>query len=258
MVQQTVLRKTSGVRGLIIYRGPSMLGNGNVVCVATLRTSNRKTGDMVQTWILPDDGLSPLRAVQAELNAQACGSCPLQGYWNGRKLVDRVCYVNLGQAPDAVWRGLQRGIYPVYNRQTHEHLLLGRKIRLGAYGDPAALPYNLLRYLCDISSGWTGYTHQAFWIDPQRAEFLASILMVSCHNSAQRIEALRRGWRPFTTIRADEERPTESVECPAYTHGVSCARCGLCKGLASNARPVYVIAHGKPGLNLGSVQRKGE
>jgi len=251
------------LRGLILYRGPSMLGGGHVVCVATLRTTNRKTGNMVQVWILPDDGLSPLRALHAGKNFSACGNCGLQGVVvkprRGKsKLKNRVCYVNVGQAPTAVWRAVQRGSYPVYGRAQHEHLLRGRKIRIGAYGDPAALPDELLRHLCEISSGWTGYTHQAFWIEPQRAESLSKFLMISCHNSAQRLEALRRGWRPFTAIRADEPRPVESVECPAYTRGITCERCGLCKGTASKARPVYVVAHGKVGGNLSAVQGTGE
>ena len=242
------------VAGLILYRGESMIGGGDIVCVATLKTNNRKTGAMVQVWILPDSGLSPLRAVQSGENSAACGTCPLQGTYDGARIVNRVCYVNLGQAPDAVHRGLQRGIYPVFDTQSHAHLLRGRKIRLGAYGDPAALPDALLRYLVETSSGWTGYSHQLFWLAPERASYLASFLMVSCHNPAQHKETLRRGWRPFTAIRKDEAPPAESIECPAYTRGVSCDRCGLCRGTTSKARPVYVVAHGKVGLNLGDVQ----
>ena len=250
------MAKKVKIGGVVLYRGPSLIGGGNIVCVATIHSKNRKTGNMIQVWILPDDGLTPLQALQQGKNGSACGNCPLQGWYDfttGR-MVSRVCYVNVGQAPNAVWRKLQRGGYPTFNQAEHNHLFVNRKIRIGAYGDPAALPDNVLGYLTTAGSGWTGYSHQLFWIDPVRAQELAKVLMVSCHTPAQHAEAIRRGWRPFTAIRANQAPPVGSVQCPAYTHHVTCLQCGLCCGTQRQARPVYVIAHSKGSANLARVQ----
>ena len=45
--------------GFILYRGPSLLDGSPIVVVATMASSNRKTGltgkkNMVQVWILAD------------------------------------------------------------------------------------------------------------------------------------------------------------------------------------------------------------
>src|SRR5262249_31101426 len=39
-------------------------------------------------------------------------------------------------------------------------LFRGRLIRLGSYGDPAAVPLPVWEAVCEVSAGWTGYTHQ--------------------------------------------------------------------------------------------------
>lgn len=237
--------KRDNSTGVILYRGPSMLGGGGVVCVATWDSDNAKTGDMIQIWILPDNGMTPGDAADAGENSAACGNCPLQR---------QGCYVNLGHAPYMIHGKLSRGGYPNYDPAIHQRRIEGRKVRFGAYGDPAAIPDDILRHWADVSAGWTGYSHQLFWIDRTRADFLASFLMVSCHTPAQNAEAIRRGWRPFTVIRPEQNPPLNSVECPFYTHGVQCVDCGLCDGLESKARPVYAIAHGPWAGRLANVQ----
>src|SRR6056297_2847329 len=127
--------------GFEVYRGPSALGGGDVVGILSLASRNRKTGNMAQLWILPADR-SPLDALQAGENHGACGDCPLQGVYDGGagRMTGRVCYVNVGQAPAGVWRAFRAGRYPRYRRRVDAELLADRSIRLGAYGDPAALP----------------------------------------------------------------------------------------------------------------------
>lgn len=244
------------ILGFVLYQGRSLVGDGEIVCIATLESSNEKTGNMVQVWILPRN-LDPLEAVQAGRNSGVCGTCPLQGEWNSEesKMENRVCYVNLGQAPKQVWRSYQAGRYPSFLRTRDEVLLKNREIRLGAYGDPAALPTELVRYLATVGSGWTGYSHQLFWIDQRRARALARYLMVSCHTPAQHAEARRRGWRSFVAIHPKQERPEGAIECPNYTHGVKCSDCQLCQGTSKNARDIFVVAHGRVGANLPIVQQ---
>lgn len=44
----------------IIYRGPSLIDGQPIVAIAIAKSRNTKTGDMVQTYILCDNGLDPM------------------------------------------------------------------------------------------------------------------------------------------------------------------------------------------------------
>ena len=78
-------------------------------------------------------------------------NCP-QRWSNGG-----ACYVNIGQAPNAVYKGYKRGLYPIFDAALHAGQFEGRKIRLGAYGDPAAVPFDVLNTLVSYGIGHTGY-----------------------------------------------------------------------------------------------------
>src|SRR5271165_5264167 len=118
-------------RGYILYRGPSMLDGAPIVAIATMHSENRKTGNMVQTWILRED-LSPVDASKAHADASICGDCKHRWSLGG------ACYVNIGQAPGGIWRAYKRGAYLETCYVTLRTIGAGRAVRLGAYGDPAA------------------------------------------------------------------------------------------------------------------------
>jgi hypothetical protein len=242
--------------GFIMYQGASALNGDPIISIATLHSANDKTGDMVQLWILPSE-ISPLEALKTNNNKGACGSCKLQGWFDGKKMQDRVCYVTVGQAPQGIYKAWKRKKYPIYNPKIHAKKLRGRKIRLGAYGDPAALPCELLEHLVNLSIGHTGYSHQLFDIaktDRPLADRLAQLLMVSCDDNAQHDLATSYGWRTFTVKTPDGDIPDGAIECPFYSHNVQCEDCLLCCGSAKNAKSIYVIAHAKTGLNLPKIQ----
>ena len=44
----------------IIYKGPSLIDHRPIVVIATYSDRNTKTGGMVQTYILADNGKSPI------------------------------------------------------------------------------------------------------------------------------------------------------------------------------------------------------
>jgi hypothetical protein len=46
---------------IVLYRGPSLLDGSPIVAIATIGSTNVKTGPMVQTWILRAD-MNPLEA----------------------------------------------------------------------------------------------------------------------------------------------------------------------------------------------------
>jgi hypothetical protein len=123
------------INGVVLYDGPSMLDGKPIVVVATLNSANAKTGNMVQTWIIRSD-VHPLDALDTGGDYSICGTCP------HRK---RTCYVNVSQAPSAVYRTYKAGKYPTFDATLHAGLFMGRKVRLGAYGDPAAAPFEVMQ-----------------------------------------------------------------------------------------------------------------
>ena len=213
--------------GTIIYKGPSLLDDSPIVVIATglgRPSKNTKTGEMVQTWIMRSD-IEPHVAVRTGDDVSVCGNCPLRG---------KPCYVLVKNAPLSVYRKFKRGGY----KHDLYDLLQGQRIRLGSYGDPAAMPLALTRRLASIASHWTGYTHQ--W---KTVHGLRDFCMASVDSEAERVQAIRAGWRTFRV--SNKPLPAE-VQCPEVTPGstATCATCNLCKGAAITARSISIPAHG--------------
>src|SRR5687767_8863532 len=69
---------------IILYDGPSQLNGTPIVVVAGASTSNRKTGPMVQIWILTRD-VDPIAAVKSGADSAICGDCKFRGPGGGVK-----------------------------------------------------------------------------------------------------------------------------------------------------------------------------
>ena len=237
------------MNGFIVYDGPSLIGDKLpvvAIVTGTIRaTKNKKTGDILQLWILPRD-MSPISALVQDENSSVCGNCPLQGH----RMKDRKCYVNVGQSPQQVWRAYQRGNYPEMARTNCNQLLHGRKIRLGAYGDPAALPLPILRWLVTKTIAQTGYSHSMLDIPSNRADSLAELVMFSADTPEQHERAIARGWRSFLMVPIGYDySASHTIACPAMS-GRQCADCMLCCGTSRKARSIWIEAHGKQGKSF--------
>ena len=238
----------------ILHEGPSQLDGSQIVVIGTKRSTNVKTGDMSQIWILPYS-LDPLAALKASQNAGICGDCPLQGVFDPQtsKIQGRTCYVTLHHAPLSIWKAWKRGSYTRPTPKGVRKFFQGATTRLGAYGDPAAIPTNLLEDWVRFSSGHTGYTHQIWTQNPERAERLAQILMVSTETETQRKLAQSHGWRTFHVHPEGSAIPTNDIACPHYTHNVQCTDCLLCGGSHQNARSIAVESHGVGRVHLPQI-----
>ena len=133
--------------GAILWQGLSELNGAPVVLIATKASRNRKTGPMVQTWILCAN-CSPVSARNMGADIAICGNC--------KHRLEHTCYVNLGQAPWAIWQNYNRGGYLV---EPMGEYLNGKSVRVGSYGDPAAVPISVWRSLLEAAPWHTGYTH---------------------------------------------------------------------------------------------------
>ena len=225
----------SKVKGYVIYEGPSLLDGSPIVAVVTLESANVKTGNMAQTWILKADE-HPMEALQSGRDVAICGDC------KHRPSLGGACYVNVGQAPSQVWKSYKAGNYPVAQAFNVAHHLIGRTVRLGAYGDPAAVPAEVWRDLVSMAKGWTGYTHQ--WLI--RSD-LRDLCMASVDDEEEHADAKLAGWRTFRVRTEDENLLDREIACPASDEGglkTTCKDCRLCSGTQSNGKDVAIIVHG--------------
>lgn len=230
----------------IIYRGPSMLdGKTEIVVVVTgmeSASTNAKTGGMVQTYIVIDS-LRPADAINSGADAAICGACPHRKQPDGT----RSCYVNMATGLNAVGRQMLAGKYPEITPADASRLVAGRAVRLGTYGDPAAVPAHVWRTLIAFAGSHTGYTHQ--WRSPVASEF-RGLCMASCDSEADRDAAKLAGWRTFRVRRLVEGAPEAMTQgeivCPASAEGgkkVTCEECRLCGGTAKSAKDIAIIDH---------------
>jgi hypothetical protein len=240
--------------GAVIYEGPSMIDGQHIIAIAVglaNASSNRKTGNMIQTYILRADQ-SPIDAVNSGADVSICGDCKLRGIVENGKNKRRRCYVNLGQGPLSVWLAWTRGNYPIWDGFD----VSGRLVRLGTYGDPMAVPHIVWRSFLKHASGWTGYTHQ--WKRPS-AGFYARYCMASVDSEDEAREAIALGWRTFRVAMPGHiERLRFEAVCPASAEAgkkLTCETCRACDGTASGTRGSIVIqAHGSSAV-MANVRR---
>jgi hypothetical protein len=219
--------------GFKFFDGPSTLDGQPIYGILTGTKNpsvNPKTGDMHQAWFLLQ-AMKPRAAVDLGLDTATCGQCPLRG---------NICYVNLDQAPRQVRQyETDKGyaLEPDYGKRNVP-------IRLGAYGDPASVPFETIQTLIAGRPGHTGYTHQWKTCDPR----FKSILMASVDSEAEAAEAQALGWRTFRVD--DSDNPTinaNEIACPASKESgylTTCDRCQLCAGADKVAKSVVIKKHG--------------
>jgi len=218
-------QQTQNTNGVILHEDAE-----RVIIATGLKTSsqNTKTGGMIQLYILVRD-VSPVEAVKSGADVAICGDCPHRGAIVDGKLVGRRCYVNLGQGPRSVWKAYQNGRYRHALLTEYPALFGGRAVRLGAYGDPAFVPQNIIAEIARVSSHWTGYTHQ--W---KSNAWLKPYVMASCDSTEEAVSAASTGWRTFRVSRkGDATRLASEISCPASKEGgkrTTCEHCGLCDG----------------------------
>lgn len=222
---------------MLVWQGASAINGAPTVVLASFESANVKTGNMVQLWILVRD-IAPTEAVQTGADAAVCGDCIHRGNKaEGRK---RTCYVNL-RTPASVWRAFQRGNV----RSLDLTAFAGRKVRFGAYGDPAAVPFEVWQSIAAVVDGKiTGYTHQWRTCDPRFAE----LCMASADSIEDYREARRAGYRAFVVRPLGAPKPEGLVQCPATAgkaNTVQCITCMQCGGTGNGRKAsISIEVHG--------------
>ena len=261
-MQNTIQNKT---KSSVIYRGASLIDGAPIVVIASVGSKNSKTGGMVQTYIIRED-IDPREASKTGADFSICGSCPHRGEAHddpAKKLAKgRTCYVEIGKSVLNVWRTYHRGSYAVADDPvTRELIGSGRMVRLGAYGDPAAVPAYVWQQLTAAAKSHTGYSHQ-FKESFAESDSL-NLCMVSADSVKEAADFQARGYRTFRIIPINEWRANErgallesEILCPATKEAgqlTQCADCGLCGGVTGKskaAKSIAVVAHGANGAAI--------
>ena len=227
---------------IIAYEGPSQLNKKPLVVLMSgfaQHSQNSKTGHMIQSWILGAE-MAPLEALRTGDDKTHCGGCPLRPSRFGG------CYVQVGQAPRSVWDAWRRGRYRAVTLEDLAERCRGRVVRLGSYGDPAAVPVEVWQAALRHAEGHTGYTHQ--W-RPKKFQYLKEYCQASVDMPEDVEDAIALGWGTFR-VRAvqDTQLNPGEIACPASEEMgkvTTCSACRLCAGTQKRG-PVHVSiqAHG--------------
>lgn len=223
-------------KGIIIYAGPSQIDGKEIVVIVTgwRKSKNEKTGKMLQTWILPKME-NPCDAYVNGNDFSVCGDCKHRKWGT--------CYVNVYYAPLNIHKAYCRGNYENLTLQ-NIHWFKGYNIRIGSYGEPTAVPFDIWKMILNIAEKHTSYTHQWKKCDQQ----FKQICMASVDNEKEYNVAKKMGWRTFRVRLADDKILPGEMICPASSEGghrTDCNKCLGCAGKESKQKknPV-IIAHG--------------
>ena len=233
--------------GFVFYDGPSSIDGAPIVGIATLESRNGKTGDMVQTFIVRADE-HPIEALRTGADRSICGDCELRGSPDE----PRLCYVDVGKSVAQVWAAWTRGAYPLVSPAEARARVTGRKVRMGAYGDPYAIRRSAWAWV-DAADGWTGYSHQ--W-RRANAQWLRAYAMASVDSLAELEMAQSLGWRTFRVRRPSEPLAPREAPCPASKESGSrkqCIDCLACDGADRPGRAsMAIIVHGLMARHFGA------
>ena len=251
-----------------LWEGPSMIDGAPIALIATgikAKSQNQKTGGMVQTYIIRGD-ISPIDAIHTGADSSICGNCQHRGdivagdNGHATRNVNRSCYVLVFQGPLNVYKTLRAGKYPEFFGANGAALLAGLSVRLGTYGDPAAVPFGVWESLLSKAGRCTGYTHQwrESWCTPEFSRYC----MASADSPCEAIAAQAMGYRTFRV-----GTPAESLVkgreflCPASEQAgkkTDCAACLACGGNSSpNRASVFIPAHGVKG-KIDAFQKRSQ
>jgi hypothetical protein len=208
----------------------------------------------------------PRRAIESGDDSSVCGGCRLRpAIARALRAEARArrepagaaqCYVRADNAPRAVYRALQAGRYErAETLEAAAEWLRGCDVRLGSYGDPAAVGVAVWRAILRHARPATGYSHQWDHADPvvrANARAIRDLCMASVDTADERDQAQAAGWRTFRVIdirRADQlPRATGEAACPAARETgarLDCASCRQCAGTSAlGPRGIAIFDHG--------------
>jgi hypothetical protein len=215
--------------------------NADVIVNFQFKTSNKKTGAMIQNYFIPTTWVETDGDIKKLSDKAICFDC-----LHNRDNQDD-CYVPKGNG----LRGLigkvkslrRKGSANIpYLTAEIETILLkkleNKPLRFGSYGEPVLLGEDLVQKISEKVDFWTGYTHE--W---HKNPWAKKYFMASVENDLIDKAAKNMGWRTFY---AGDPVASENVTCPASKEAgrrSTCENCRLCMGTTSKAKSVKIKIH---------------
>jgi len=172
-----------------------------------------------------------------------CGGCIHKAKaYDGTTWSERSCYVRVEQAPLGIYRARARGNVPRVTLSELSELTRGRPVRLGTYGDPAAVPLAVWDAYTANAVGWTGYTHQS---SNKRLRDVLKYCQISADSPGDSLAARASGIGSFRVLAQGESALPFEMVCPASEEAgkvATCATCKACSGL--DGANVVINSHG--------------
>ena len=227
-----------------VWAGPSRIeGSPLIVLVTGLRGStNGKTGDMIQSYILRSD-MSPLQALRTGNDTAMCGGCVHKAEsYDGKTWSGRSCYVRVDTAPLGIYRAWARGNVPRVTLSELSSLTRDRPVRLGTYGDPASVPLAVWDAYTAHATMWTGYTHQSA---NKKLRDVLKYCQISADSVGDALAAQGAGIGSFRVLTEGQQPLPFEMVCPASEEAgraATCATCKACSGL--DGANVVITSHG--------------
>ena len=212
--------------GVTIWQGVSEF-DGRAIkvvmsCYAT-DSENNKTGPLVQVSILPVEKTP--KQVYNSKEPTVCGDCKYNG--GG-------CYVQWPRLTGQ-WKTSQKRHISL---ELAAWLCNGLRVRIGAAGDPAAVPLYVWQTLLAGADSWTGYTHAWRYCETGHSRYF----MASCDSEQEVQEAVGRGWNVFYVHDGKIEEDMDYIKCMADGITKSCFTCMLCHGRPSKrSKPIVIV-----------------
>lgn len=253
-------------RAVILWSGDSLIDGSPIVVIGPPGSSNNKTGNMAQTYIIRSD-IDPVTASRTGQDESICGTCPHRGTPNPNKVKgwadNRSCYVNLIHGPNQVYKAFKAGKYPriedidpgISYGQALREWANGASLRLGTYGDPPAVPSWIWSAMLETAKTHTGYTHQKEKLgDLIIGGSSGFAIMISADNMQEAQDYNASGYRTFRVIPIKEYQAqglnsllNNEILCPASKEAgykTTCDNCRLCQGSMISAKSIAIVAHG--------------
>lgn len=237
---------------MIIYEGPSQIDNSPIVMIALPDSTNRKTGNIVQTYIMRSD-IHPMDAINSGADESICGGCV------HRKAVGsngRTCYV-FPPSFAGIWKKYKAGGYDRLNGR-NINKFRNRVIRFGAYGDPMAVPPHVWERITKHASNHTSYTHQWERLQFHMVEiaemhavnskaYWTKKTMASVESLDEKKRANSMGYKTYRVGLKGERPQRDEMLCPASDEAgkaLTCDQCLRCNGTSKN---IFIPVHGTKG-----------
>ena len=198
---------------------------------------NSKTGNMIQTYILPE---SWIHNKWIGSDKPVCGNCIHAQHKNAD------CYVRKGWSLVGLHSTIKGAIHLWKTPESFMEIIpifSGKGFRFGTYGEAVLMGETIVKAICAVVKNWSGYTHQ--W-RKRRYDWAAGYFMASVESVDEKLQANALGYRTYRVMNKGESMEPDEKLCPASKEAgrtTACLFCNLCRGNSVDEKNIAIYKH---------------